>query len=93
MLGGGCKRFGVDWLCVGQTMRVYCFDQGASSQLDEVFGRFLLHAQKAEQEGCNKHRKAMSVHVPIYVRSCIFNVVVSHADVITFLLITQHRTF
>ena len=37
-----------------------------------------------ERDVTNRHRKAMSVHVPTYVRSCIFNVVVSHADVITF---------
>jgi hypothetical protein len=45
-----------------------------------------------ERDVTNRHRKAMSVHVPTYVRSCIFNVVVSHADVITFLLITQHHS-
>ena len=44
-----------------------------------------------ERDVTNRHRKAMSVHVPTYVRSCIFNVV-SHADVITFLLITQHHS-
>jgi hypothetical protein len=45
VLGGGCKRFGVNWLRVGRTMRVYCFGRGASSWLDGVFGRFLLHAK------------------------------------------------
>ena len=45
-----------------------------------------------ERDVTNRHQKAMSVHVPTYVRSCIFNVVVSHTDVITFLLITQHHS-
>ena len=44
-----------------------------------------------ERDVTNRHRKAMSVHAPTYVRSCIFNMVVSHADVITFLLVIQHR--
>ena len=57
-----------------------------------VWPIFVTCEKPNKRDVTNRHRKAMSVHVPTYVRSCIFNVVVSHADVITFLLITQHHS-
>ena len=57
-----------------------------------VWPIFVTREKPSKRDVTNRHRKAMSVHVPTYVRSCIFNVVVSHADVITFLLITQHHS-